>query len=487
MVVMETNVNTQNNPVVCWFRDDLRLSDHAALQAAIKSGRPLLALYVFDDINSKSWTLGQAGRWWLKRSLQALHESLVSLGGGLCLRRGDPGIVIPDFLAETGAEALYYCRAVEPWAREVEKRLQAELQATIEIAGFPGNSLFEPEQIKTSGGTPFKVFTPFWRACLKQPEPALFETLPNKIHFHPHIPESEDPEGLFETADTISFEGDFKPGEAGAGQALESFLDEALERYRDERDRPDLNATSRLSPYLHFGEISPRLIWHAVKAFQSVRADISVGADSFLRELGWREFCRHLLFHWPEIPQKPMRERFSDFPWRRAPSLLQAWQQGQTGYPIVDAGMRQLLHTGWMHNRVRMIVASFLVKDLLQPWLDGETWFWNRLVDADLANNAAGWQWVAGCGADAAPFFRLFNPVLQGKKFDPDGLYVKRWIPELSALPPRIVHEPWRASASELDKAGIELGRDYPLPLVDHASARQRALSLYQELNKNSF
>lgn len=479
-------MNKQTSPVLCWFREDLRLSGHAALQAAVTSGRPVLAIYIYDDVNPGDWGYGAASRWWLHHSLLALRESLLKLGGELCLRRGDALQVISELLAETGAEALYFSRAYEPWARCLETRLFDRLHGSIEIKRFPGSLLFEPEQIRTAADDPFKVFTPFWKACLKMPAPANVMSVPEKIEFYSVYPYSETLDSWRLLPQTPDWSGGlaetWRPGEEAAWQVLDNFIHESLTAYAADRDRPDLDATSRLSPHLHFGEIGPRQIWHAVRSWQAAHGAATQGGDSFLRELGWREFCKHLLFHWPDLPTRPFRDSFSAFPWQQDPEKLRAWRRGKTGYPMVDAGMRQLWRTGWMHNRVRMVVASFLVKDLGLHWREGEDWFWDTLVDADLANNAAGWQWVSGCGADAAPYFRIFNPVLQSQKFDPEGRYVKRWVPELSGLPAPMIHEPWRAPHSALQQAGIELGRDYPRPLVDHSIARQQALASYQRI-----
>ncbi len=482
-------MNNQDSPVIIWFRNDLRLADHAALQAAVAEGRPVLPLYVLDECNAEPWSYGAAGRWWLHHSLSSLRESLNRLGGELCLRRGDPSTIIPALLETTGARALYFSRGYEPWEMAVELRLCERLLESAEVKRFPGALLFEPEWIKSAAGEPYKVFTPFWNACRGMPEPRACLPAPSRIRFYRQCPESEDLDSWRLLPKTPDWAGglrqNWRPGEAAAHESLDDFLQTSLATYATDRDRPDRQATSRLSPHLHFGELSPRSLWHAVRSRQSIQGECAEGAEVFLRELGWREFNRHLLFHWPELPQHPFRENFTAFPWKRDEELLRAWQRGETGYPIVDAGMRELWRTGWMHNRVRMICASFLVKDLLQPWQDGEAWFWDTLVDADLANNAGGWQWVAGCGADAAPYFRIFNPVLQAQKFDPDGFYVKRWLPELSALPPQYVHQPWNSPKDLLQRAGLELGRDYPLPLIDHGVARQRALASLQSIKSS--
>jgi deoxyribodipyrimidine photo-lyase len=471
-------------PVIHWFRNDLRLADNPALHAAAAPG-PVLPLYIHDEAGA--WAPGGATRWWLHGSLERLAASLAALGLPLVIRRGEPVAVLAELVAATGAQAIHWSRAYEPGESGCEDRLRARLSGRVTLRRFAGRLLHEPEAIRTGSGRGFQVFTPFWKACLAAgdpppplPVPALTAwdgaVASDSLADLDLLPRSPDWAGGLRAA--------WEPGEAAARDRLTAFLDGAAARYRGERDRPGVAGTSRLSPHLHFGEIGPRTVWHATRTAMAAGLPEAEGLG-FLRELGWREFSAHLLWQFPTLPEEPLRAEFAAFPWSGDAGLLRAWQRGRTGYPIVDAGLRELWTTGWMHNRVRMIVASFLVKDLLVPWQDGERWFWDTLVDADLANNAASWQWVAGCGADAAPYFRVFNPVLQGLKFDPDGAYVRRWVPELAALPDARLHAPWEASPAELAAAGIVLGRDYPAPIVDHKAARQRALDAYAALRRD--
>ena len=475
-------------PVILWFRQDLRLGDNSALTAACDSGRPVLPVFIRDDLAAGRWQNGRATCWWLHGSLERLDADLRMRGSRLTLRSGDSIRVLASLIRETGAETIYWSRCYEPGETELEERLREQLGAAAILRRFAGRVLFEPEAMRTAAGRPFQVFTPFWKACLAQPAPSPPIAAPGEFTSPAAWPASESlgDWGLLPTRPDWSggLHSAFTPGEAAAVTRLETFLDSAVHRYQTARDQPGVAGTSRLSPHLHFGEISPRQVWHAVQA--SMAAGTAPGGEGvgFLRELGWREFSAHLLFHWPDLPDRPLRREFADFPWAPEPALFEAWCQGRTGYPLIDAGLRELWATGWMHNRVRMIVASFLVKDLLVPWQDGEAWFWDTLVDADLASNAASWQWVAGCGADAAPFFRVFNPVLQSRKFDPEGRYVRRWVPELAALPNKHLHAPWEAPATVLRTAGIRLGADYPEPIVEHRAARQRALDAYARLRR---
>lgn len=475
--------------VIVWFRHDLRLSDHAALTAAVATGAPVVPLYVLDDDAPVAWTPGGASRWWLHKSLEKLAQSIDGIGGSLILRRGDTADVLAKVVAESGASAVYCSRSYEPWARDLEIRVRDRLHGVgVQLKRFPGALLHEPDRLKTQAGGSFKVYSPFWRALSASFAAGTPLPAPSKIA-GPDKPVMSEVLSSWELLPTKpdwagGLRAVWQPGEESARQRLDLFLRTGLHSYAEDRNRPDLPRTSRLSPHLHFGEISPRQCWHAANLYAGspgVRG-LDKGLETFLKEVVWREFSYHLLFHFPELPETPFRSEFGQFPWRDDEVLLKAWQRGLTGYPIVDAGMRELWATGWMHNRVRMIAASFVIKDLLISWQRGEAWFWDTLVDADLASNAASWQWVAGSGADAAPYFRIFNPVSQGQKFDPEGTYVRRWVPELSRLPASVIHEPWTAPALVLEAAGVRLGDTYPLPIVDHALQRQAALAGYEQI-----
>ena len=479
-----------SSPLLLWFRQDLRLADHRALSAAVATDQPIIPVYILDDETPGSWRPGGAGRWWLHHSLMALGRDLEGIGNRLVLRRGPTSQALAELIEETNASAIYATRCYEPWARELEQRLQSDCERKgVDFRRFAGSLLFEPEALSTKAGDPFRVFTPFYKACLalEPPKPPL--PRPKSLPCPVAWPESESLNewSLVPTKPdwAVGFKEHWRPGEAGARERLSDFLDDAMATYSDQRNRPDKPGTSRLSPYLHFGNISPHQCWRGVEDRLAQNEHAARGGRSFQRQLIWREFSYHLLFHWPDLPAKAFRPEFDAFPWDRNNAELAAWRQGRTGYPIVDAGMRELWQTGWMHNRVRMIAASFLIKHLLIPWQEGEAWFWDTLVDADLANNAASWQWVAGSGADAAPYFRIFNPILQGKKFDPKGQYVRRYVPELAKLDDDHLHAPWEAPKALLDAAGVKLGETYPLPLVDHTAARQRALAAYKDIKKS--
>jgi deoxyribodipyrimidine photo-lyase len=475
-------------PAILWFRQDLRLADNPALAAAAGSGQPILALYILDDMSLGRWAMGGASRWWLHGSLAALERSLARYGVPLILRRGPADRVLDAVVRESGAEGLYCNRCYEPAVIARDKTIKAELsKAGLEAMSFNAALLHEPWVLKTGGGNSFKVFTPFHRAVERLGPPPLPVLAPKKLRGFAGPIASEALDGWGLLPDKPDWAGGLRqswhPGEAGAQKRLRAFV-MAPVTYRDGHNRPDMPATSRLSPHLHWGEIGPRQVWHAIEACRAAGEMTEGDASAFLRQIVWREFCHHLLFHFPDLPDQPWRAAFADFPWRSNEALLALWQQGKTGYPIVDAGMRELWVTGWMHNRLRMIAASFLIKDLLQPWQAGEAWFWDTLVDADLAQNAANWQWVAGSGADAAPYFRVFNPVLQGEKFDPKGTYVRRWLPVLKNLPDEFIHCPWLAPADVLESAGVRLGETYAAPMIDHASARAEALASYAKIKK---
>lgn len=474
---------TEASPVIVWFRNDLRLRDHPALAAAASCGRPIIALYVLDDAAAGAWARGAASRWWLHHSLSRLQEQLRAVGGCLVLRRGDTAAIIDDVVRQVEAKAVYCSRAFEPWAAALEGNVRADLaKQDVAVKRFAGALLHDPDQLLTKSGGPYKVYTPFWRALSQ-----------HTIREPVAVPDAFDWFGCDLASDAIEDWGllptepdwaeglraAWTPGEAGATEGLCGFLDGKIDGYAGQRDLPGVAGTSRLSPHLHFGEISPAQVWQAVRLVKERRDIGGDGPTVFAKEIAWREFSYHLLHHFPELPVTAFRSEFNAFPWAGEARQLKAWQRGETGYPIVDAGMRELWTTGWMHNRVRMIVASFLIKHLMVPWQDGEAWFWDCLVDADLASNAAGWQWVAGSGADASPYFRIFNPVLQGEKFDPDGAYVRRWVPELARIPNKFIHAPWLAPDSVLAAGGVQLGKHYPKPIVEHKAARTRALEAY--------
>ncbi len=470
-----------------WFRQDLRLSDHRPLTRALELGHDVVCCYVFDQTQPGRHRIGGASRWWLHHALTDLNTQLRALGGRLVLRQGTYTDVIPELIRECKAEALYFSRNYEPFMHEVEQSLKNTCDENdITVRRFAGNILFDPDMLRTKGGTPFKVFTPFWRNCRALPPPVPPLPAPDSISFARKQPRSDKLKDWSLLPTKPDWAGGlakrWTPGEESAHVSLEQFLDESVGKYRDARNLPAHKGTSRLSPYLHYGQISPAQVWHATEAHVAEQLSDTAGGDTFLSEIGWREFSYHLLNQFPKLPEVEFRSNFKKFPWKKNAKYLKAWQKGQTGFPIVDAGMRELWATGWMHNRVRMIVGSFLVKDLLVPWQQGAAWFWDTLVDADLAANSASWQWIAGCGADAAPYFRIFNPILQGEKFDTDGDYVRRWVPELAGLPKKWIHNPGEAPADVLKEAGIVLGRDYPKPLVDRKVARARALDAFAKI-----
>jgi len=478
-------------PHIVWFRDDLRLSDHPALVAAAKGGAPVICLFVLDETSAalrppRARPLGGAARWWLAQSLRALQNRLAAAGTTLVLRKGPAAKVIAALAREVDATAVFWNEIAIAPNLAVADEVAAAL-ATLGVASHrcTGDLLAPPSDIRSKEGRGLRVFTPFWKRVQSlgrppQPLPAPRKLAPagdvasdplDSWRLEPNGPDWAG--GLRET---------WTPGEASAQRQLAAFLEAAVAGYASDRDRPDRDGTSRLSPHLRFGEISPRQVWHAARFAAAERPAIAGDIDKFVSELGWREFCRHLLFDAPDLAERNLQTSFDAFPWRSEPTALEAWQRGRTGYPIVDAGMRELWHTGAMHNRVRMVAASFLVKHLLIDWRCGEQWFWDTLVDADPASNPANWQWVAGSGADAAPYFRVFNPILQGEKFDPEGHYVRRWVPELAGVPANLIHQPWTATPMELASAGVTLGETYPHPIIEHKAGRARALAAYAQV-----
>ena len=473
-----------------WFRQDLRLQDNPALHAAMARGGAIVPVFVLDGAAEGRWAPGGASRWWLHHALAALDAGLRARGSRLIVAQGDTSAILRRLIETTGADAVYWNRRYEPAAIARDSRLKAGFTAAgIEARSFNAALLNEPQTIANKQGGPFQVFTPFWRHCLTLPVPPPVKSGSGPLPAPARWPESMELDALA-LLPRIPWAGGLRatwtPGEAGAAKRLKVFVAEAIAAYSDRRNLPGVAGTSMLSPHLHFGEIGPRQIWAAVAATarESGVFPPSKGAGVFLSEVGWREFAHHLLYHFPHTPEQPLREDFNRFAWADDPQgdKLRAWQRGRTGYPIVDAGMRELWHTGWMHNRVRMIVGSFLVKHLRLPWQHGAAWFWDTLVDADLASNTLGWQWTAGCGADAAPYFRVFAPVLQGQKFDADGTYVRRWVPEIAKLPAEFLHAPWEAPDEVLRSAGVRLGETYPRPVVDHAVARNEALAAFKAL-----
>jgi deoxyribodipyrimidine photo-lyase len=462
-----------DRPVLVWYRHDLRVDDHPALTHAASTGAPVAALYVMDDaLDGRA--LGAASRWWLHHSLDRLQRKLREMGVPLLIRQGSSADLVPAMATRIGARLVAWNKGSTPFARAVEEDIHARLarDATDMFVGA-ADLIAEPGAVRSQSNKPFQVFTPFWRTLAVRHPPASPCSPPARVRGYVDEVETDtlDALGLLPARPDWSggLQETWEPGETAAIERLEDFLSGPIEQYASERNAPSRPGTSMFSPYLRFGEISVRRLWHAATALAGPLA------EPFLRQLGWREFNRHILFRRPDLASRPIRREFDAFPFRDDVTAFDLWSRGRTGFPIVDAGMRELWHTGWMHNRVRMITASFLVKDLLLPWQWGERWFWDTLVDADPANNPASWQWVAGCGTDAAPFFRIFNPVLQGKKFDPRGNYVRRWLPELADVPDASIHRAGQSS-------GGLFGNTYPPPMVDHGAARRRALEVYKSL-----
>ncbi len=470
---------------IFWFRQDLRLADNPGLSAAVRDGT-VLPIYILDTEACDKWQLGGASKWWLHHSLQALNKSL---DGKLNFYRGSAREVIPKLIQLHNIKAVYWNRCYEPSRIKDDTSIKECIKALgIECASFDASLLWEPWEVSTNSGTPYKVFTPFYRnGCAHAAPPRI--PLPKPPNLALAVDENALTLAELDLIPKIEWYTNiattWKVGEDAAQNQLSTFLENRLLGYKEGRNYPDKRNVSRLSPYLHFGEISPHQVWHSAQSYGTIHSYIT-DMDCFLSEIAWREFSYYLLYHFPELPQNNFQEKFANFPWRDDYDLLHAWQRGQTGYPIVDAGMRELWQTGYMHNRVRMIVGSFLVKNLLIHWHHGARWFWDCLVDADLANNSASWQWVAGCGADAAPYFRIFNPILQGEKFDPTGEYTHRFVPELKNMPNKYLFAPWTAPQKILQDAGVVLGSTYPKPIVDAAESRNSAMQAYLEQKNNT-
>lgn len=464
--------------VIHWFRQDLRLKDNPSLSYAAK-GKKILPIYILDEKNSCDYKMGEASKWWLHYSLKSLNESL---HGNLMFYKGDPEEILTGIIKRKNIKGIYWNRCYEPWRTERDKKIKEKfLNCDVEVKSFNGSLLWEPWNIKKEDGSPYKVFTPFYKkGCLNYEYPRKPMDAPSNVEY---ISDSEESINI-KDLDLLPYvnwgkklETHWEIGESGAISRVQEFIKEGVENYKEGRNIPSKPYVSRISPYLHFGEISPNQLWHKIR---SVGDDKNI--EHFCSELGWREFSYSQLYYNPTLPNENLQKKFDNFPWSNDSSSLEAWQKGKTGIPMVDAGMRELWKTGYMHNRVRMIVGSFLVKNLRLHWHNGERWFWNTLVDADLANNSASWQWIAGCGADAAPYFRVFNPVTQGQKFDPDGDYVRKFIPEIASLPNKYLFSPWEAPENLLKDSSVILGDTYPKPIVDLKLSREKALESFKSL-----
>lgn len=467
-------------PIIVWFQHDLRTEDHSALAAAIEKGRPIIPLYIWSPHEEGKWSLGSASQWWLHHSLKDLQHTLRQKGLNLIIRAEHSIEALLDIIETTGAEEVFWHRRYEPAIRLRDSNIEKKLtERGIKSSILNDALLFEPAEILNKQKKPYQVFTMFWNYCLRYVTPQNLRIIPSKFAGYRMKLETlkvEDLDLLSYVPRESHLEKNWKPGCSQAMIMLDHAVKNVVGYYPTTRDRPDMDGVSKLSPYLHFGEISPRQVWHAVKIHFG---NDHPPANEFLRQLGWREFANYLLYHFPSTITSPLKTKFAGFPWTMNDEWMEKWQEGQTGFPLVDAGMRQLKETGWMHNRVRMVVASFLVKDLMIPWQIGARWFWERLVDADLANNTLGWQWVAGCGADASPWFRVFNPTTQGEKFDITRDYVRQWVPELKSLPDKWIYQPSNTPSDILKQARVKLGIDYPYPIVDHTKARLNALEAY--------
>lgn len=465
--------------IIIWHERDLRIEDHEALYSASKETESIFPLFIYSNEKNK-WSYGEASKWWLHHTLVDLSNRYKSIGGHLILRKGDPLKILRELCQHHAVKAVYYNERFEPhlYARD-QKIKEALAKIGVEMKAFNGSYLIHPKNILNKTHKPYCVFTPFYHTVLKEidtefrvfPTPRALKTPSNIVS-----EKLESLELLPKKNWYKKLEASWTPGREAAKKIVLSFV-KVIKEYPSDRDIPSVEGTSKLSPYLHFGEISSNEVMHLLQT-KVTKAVFT----PFLRQLIWRDFANYFLFHFPNISDENWREAFDRFPWKTSKGLLEKWQQGKTGYPIVDAGMRELWQTGWMHNRVRMVVASFLIKDLMIHWKEGAVWFWDTLVDADLPSNSLNWQWVAGSGPDASPFFRIFNPILQGEKFDPEGIYIRKYIPELSKLSNRFIHKPWEAPEDQLSAAGIVLGEDYPLPIVNHEEKRDQALAAYKKI-----
>ena len=471
-------MNYKHN-VIYWFRRDLRLLDNPALSEAANAG-PVIPIYILDKLQT-NYTEGRASRWWQNQSLYSLNKQL---NHRLLIFNGDPKEIILRLAKVSDSKTVYWNRCYEPWQIELDSKIERILkEKNINVITRNGSLLWEPWRTLKKDGTPYKVFTPYFKKrCLSLPEPR--KPIPKPLNMIlADIPSKTAIKGNFISPKECSWENKIKKywriGEKAAINKLENFLKSGLSSYKEGRNYPSKKNISMLSPHLHFGEISPNTIWHRVRT-----SGQSEDSNHYLSELGWREFSYNLLYYFPQLPNKNLQTKFDRFPWRDNSEHLKKWQDGETGYPIIDAGMRELWETGFMHNRLRMIAGSFLVKNLLIHWHYGKEWFWNCLVDADLASNSASWQWVAGCGADAAPYFRIFNPIAQGQKFDPSGEYTRKFVPELRKLPNKYLFTPWEAPTELLADSGIKLGKDYPYPIVDLKNSRELALDAYSSISR---
>ncbi len=464
---------------VMWFRQDLRLADNPALTNALEDGKTL-PIFILDNVNSKEHVNGAASKWWLHHSLIKLNKSLKNK---LCFFVGNPIDILDKINKQFEISNIFWSRCYEPWRIKRDKKIKKYFSdQNVNVNTFNGSLLWEPWNIAKKDGTPYKVFTPYYRkGCLNSDKPRMplpAPNLSNLISIDNHDLKIEDLELMPNHNWYSKMISLWSPGEEGAHSKIEEFISNGLNNYKEGRNFPSNQNVSQLSPHLHFGEVSPNQVWYRAKTKEG-KLGIKKDLDHFLSELGWREFSFNLLYHFPFLPKENLQKKFDNFPWDNDKDKLKKWQKGLTGYPIVDAGMQELWQTGYMHNRLRMVVGSFLVKNLLLHWHHGERWFWDCLIDADLASNSAGWQWIAGSGADAAPYFRIFNPITQGQKFDPDGKYTRKYLPVLNDMPDKFLFNPWEAPEDVLRSAGVKLGENYPLPIVEIGSSRQKALEAF--------